>query len=89
MPTPRARRKKLNKLSYFELFDTLSARLHTQVGERVAWAVAQLTTMDGSGPFGTKGFIEDRAKQLMIDSQIVGFSDASKRFRAAVLRRRG
>ena len=80
-------RKRLNRMAYEELFGTLPDKLHEKVRERIIWAVLQLTAIDGSGEFGTRGFLEDRARQLMIDSQIVGFSAASKRFRSAVLRR--
>ena len=87
MTSIRTLRKRLNRMAYDELFDTLPDRLHAQVRERIVWAVIQLTTIDGAGALGTRGFLEDRARQLMIDSQIVGFSAASKRFRSAILRR--
>lgn len=87
MTTIRAQRKKLNRLSYGDLFDTLSEKLRHQINERIIWAFTQLTLFDGTAVSGTRGFIEDRGKQLIIDSQIIGFSAASKRFRAAVLRR--
>lgn len=74
-------------MAYEELFDALPKQLYDKIRERIIWAVIQLTAMDGSGTFGTRGFLKDRARQLMIDSQIIGFSAASKRFRSAVLRR--
>ncbi len=86
MTTIRTLRRRLDRMTYSELFDTLPDKLHTQVNARVAWAVTELTTMDGCGEYGTRGFIEGRTRQLMIDSLIVGFSAASKRFGAAIRR---
>ena len=76
------------QMSMQELFANLIPRQQTAVNEKIIWAVNKLTNMNGHGPIGTKGIIESRAKQMILDMPIVGFKTASQRFRNAIHRQK-
>ncbi len=82
------KRKSGKPQSYPEMYADLAPRDRHRVNEKVIWAVCQLTNLDGRGRIGTRDFIEDRAKQLIIEMKRIGFQRASKHFRDAVSHRK-
>ena len=50
----------------------------------MVWAVGELTDMDGRGLPGTKTFIEERGKALILNMSKVGIETASRRFRQSI-----
>jgi hypothetical protein len=84
----RRRRARMEAMGFLDLLSKLTPRDRRTVNEKVIWAVNELTDLDGRGPAGTKAIIADRARQLIIDTEKIGFTKASKRFRDAISGRR-
>ena len=86
-----ARRRRATRegsMSYRELLAKLAPKDQRVLNEKTIWAVNELTDLDGLGPIGTKGFIADRLKQLLLDSKKLGFGRSSKRFREAITQKK-
>ena len=84
----RRRRARVEAMGFVDLLSMLAPRDRRIINEKIIWAVNELTDRDGRGPAGTKVYIADRARQLIIDTEKSGFTKASKRFRDAISGRR-
>ena len=81
-------RQRQEEKGYKQLFSELAPRDQRTINEKVIGAVDELTNLDGHGAVGSKTLIENRAKNLILDTGKVGFTLASKRYRNAILRQK-
>lgn len=78
----RARSKR--HVPYGEMFWKLPPKERQRINDTIISAVRQLNNARGCAPPGTKAFLEARARQLITDTKLVGFTKAAQRLRVAV-----